>query len=252
MTKISKKHQYWRFATLLPTSACILGMLTPNAVAQDAPRPAQEKIEIIRLRNQPTQADQNELLTAMRNLIAPSVRIFLVHGENAIAFRGPQEDFATVRQLVQELDKPHKLYRLTFAVRDSEAGKEIGLQHFAVVVAAGERVQLKEGSRVPIITGSYGTTSPTPQTQFTYIDVGINFDATIDEVDNGLRLRSKVERSSLAEDKSAFGKDDPVIRQSTVEGTSLLTLGKPQSLGSLDTSGSTRHVDLEVTAEIVK
>jgi hypothetical protein len=47
----------------------------------------------------------------------------------------------------------------------------------------------------------------------TYVDVGMNFDATLDEFANGVRLNSKVEQLSVADEKSGAGAQDPIIRQ---------------------------------------
>ncbi len=44
----------------------------------------------------------------------------------------------------------------------------------------------------------------------------------------------------------------PVIRQTTLEGTSTLVQGKPLVLGSLDVPGSTRHQEVEVVSELVR
>ena len=86
----------------------------------------------------------------------------------------------------------------------------------------------------------------------TYIDVGLNFDATLDEFANGVRLRTKVDQSSVAEERSGVGPQDPVVRQTSLEGTSFLTPGKPLVLGSLDIPGSTRHQEVEVVMEAVR
>jgi len=80
----------------------------------------------------------------------------------------------------------------------------------------------------------------------------MNFDATLDEFANGVRLRSKVEQSSIAEEKSGVGAQDPIVRQTVMESTSFLTQGKPLMLGSVDIPGSTRHLDVEVVMELVK
>jgi hypothetical protein len=86
----------------------------------------------------------------------------------------------------------------------------------------------------------------------TYLDIGLNVDAEVDDFSGGLKLRSKLEQSSIAEEKSGIGPTDPIVRQSVLEGTSLLTLGKPMVLGALDVPGSTRHLDISVVAEQVK
>jgi hypothetical protein len=99
---------------------------------------------------------------------------------------------------------------------------------------------------VPIVTG----TSATSKTEVTYVDLGLNIDASLDESASGVRLRTKVERSSIAEEK-ATGVDDPVIRQMVIEGTAILTPGKQVTLGSLDIPGSTRHLEVEVVLEVL-
>jgi hypothetical protein len=134
-----------------------------------------------------------------------------------------------------------------------DGGKRVGAQHFSMVVVTGQRTLLKQGTKVPIATGSYTTGASTgEQTQFTYLDVGMNFDATLDEFVNGVRLRTKVEQLSMAEEKSGMGPQDPVIRQTSLEGTSFLTPGKPLVLGAVDIPGSTRHLDVEVVMDLVR
>jgi hypothetical protein len=61
-----------------------------------------------------------------------------------------------------------------------------------------------------------------------------------------------VEESSLAEEKSGIGAQDPIIRQNTLEEKLPLTQGKPLILGSLDMPGGTRRQEIEVVAELVR
>lgn len=144
-------------------------------------------------------------------------------------------------------------YRLLWTITEMDAGKPIGTQHFAMVVLSGGRTTMKLGSKVPVITGSYsGNSAAAVQTQFQYIDVGLNIDASLDDLGSGLRLRSKVEQSSVADEKLTGEVREPVIRQAVMEGTSIVSVGKPLRLGSLDVPGSTRHLDIEVELENVK
>jgi type II secretory pathway component GspD/PulD (secretin) len=195
--------------------------------------------------------DGNEITVAVRNLLPPDVKVYIVPSQNALTVRGTPDELALVQKIISDLDRPRKTYRLTFTTTETDGGKRVGVQHFAMIVTAGQRTTLKQGSKVPIATGSYSTTGNTAQTQFTYLDVGMNFDATLDEVANGARLRSKVEQLSIAEQTSGVGLQDPIIRQSALEGMSFLTLGKPLVLGSIDIPGSTRHLDVEVVMEQV-
>ena len=116
---------------------------------------------------------------------------------------------------------------------------------------------LKLGTKVPIVTGSYGATSSRPdlsgvQTQFTYLDLGLNIDAHLRQVSQGLLLTSKLEDSGVLPSTDPNFPQDPAIRQTVLENTALLTPGKPVILGSLDIPGSTHHFDIEVVLEPVR
>jgi type II secretory pathway component GspD/PulD (secretin) len=198
------------------------------------------------------QNDSNEVLVAIRNILPPDVKVYLVPSQNAIVMRATPDELVLAQKLINDLDRPKKAYRLVYTITETDGDKRVGVQRFAMIVAAGQRTTLKEGSKVPIETGSFAANSSGTQTQMTYLDVGMNFDATLDEFANGVRLRSKVEQLSVAEQTSGVGSRDPVIRQSVLEGTSFLALSKPLVLGSMDIPGSTRRLDIEVVMELVR
>jgi type II secretory pathway component GspD/PulD (secretin) len=215
------------------------------------PRVDSRPYQTFYLANVTAREDSMEIITAVRNILPPDVRIYFVSSENAFAMRGTPDEFVMVQKIINDLDRPKKLYRLTYTIVEMDGGKRIGVQHFSMVLTAGQRTTLKQGSKVPIATGSSEGGSET-KVQMTYLDVGMNFDAMLDQYADGVRLRSKVEQSSVAEEKSGVGAQDPIVRQTVMEGTSLLTPGKPLVLGSLDIAGSTRHQDIEVVMEVVR
>lgn len=148
-------------------------------------------------------------------------------------------------------------YRITYTLTEMDGTKRVGVQRFSMTVTPGDRGNLKVGSKVPVATGAYNAGSASTQTQFTYIDVGVSLDARLAQFANGIRLTSRVERSSVAEDtdeglKPIAGFHEPVVRQAVLENTTLLQLGKAVMLGSLDTPASTRHVDVEALLESLK
>ena len=193
------------------------------------------------------QTDANEILIALRNMLEPWTKLYLVSFKNAIELYAPPEQQALAQKIIADLDRQRKTYRLTFTLAESDAGKRVGIQHFAIVVASGQRTVLKQGNKVPVITGS----NPV---QYQYVDIGMNFELTLDDSPSGLRLRSKVEQSSVG-NPSDYGNgsnslsQEPVIQQTSLEGSSIIVNGKPLTLGSIDVAGSPRHIDIEVVAE---
>ncbi len=225
-----------------------------SAQSADKPRPSttDNPTQTFYLTNISETREVTEVLTAMRNMMDPTARVFLVPSMNAIVVNAPRNQIELAQKLISDLDRPRRSYRLTYTLTESDAGKRIGVQHFTMIVVSGERTTMKQGSRVPVATGSYDAGKSGAQTQFTYLDIGLNFDATLNESVNGVNLRTKAEQSSIAEGSpNGFGQD-PVVRQTVLEGTGILTPGKPLVLGSLDIPGSTRHQDVEVVMEVVK
>jgi len=231
------------------TMACC-GM-TAVAQAQAADEKAGPEIyQTLYLTNLTQQNDANELQTALRNML-PKAKLYYVSSQSAIALRGTAEEIALAQKILSDLDKTKKIYRLTYTMTERDDGKTIGVQHFSIIVASGSRTDFKQGSRVPVAVNS--SSSPGgASSEITYLDVGQEIEASLDGYLDGVRLRTKVVQSGVVEDKPGIGTQAPVIRQTTLEGTSTLVQGKPLVLGSLDVPGSTRHQEVEVVSELVR
>ena len=119
---------------------------------------------------------------------------------------------ALAQKMINDLDRPKKAYRLTYTITDIDGGKRIGVQHFSTIVTEGQRTVVKQVSKVPMVTGSYNNSSSQTESQVTYLDVGLIFDSTLASYGGGASLRSKVEQSSVAEERSGVGPQDPVVR----------------------------------------
>jgi type II secretory pathway component GspD/PulD (secretin) len=125
-------------------------------------------------------------------------------------------------------------------------------QHYSLIVVPSERAQLKLGNRVPLVTGKTDADTAAASSQVQYIDVGLSISATLSGGGDGLMLRTKVEQSTLAEEKSGMGPQDPVLHQAVLENASTITLGKALTLGSLDIPNGTIKLEVEVVAEAMK
>ena len=175
-------------------------------------------------------------------------RIYGIGSENAISVTATPEDMLLVQKQIAELDRPKKVYRVTFTINESDSGRNTGTQHYAVIVSGDDKSYIKQGNRVPIVTGSIPKESSGPITQIQYLDVGINIEAAI----SGVGLRTKVEQTSIAEEKSNVGIQDPLVRQTTLEAVSTFVPGKSIAIGSIDIPGTTRHQEIEAVAELVQ
>jgi hypothetical protein len=239
----------WTRSALHAAITLAIACCAISAVAQTQDADAKTGPEIYQtlyLTNLTQQGDANELVTDLRNMLVKA-KIYYVPSQGAISMIGTSEEIARAQKILSDLDKTKKIYRLTYTMKESDGGKTIGLQHFSIIVASGSMTVFKQGSRVPVGPSS----SNQGENQITYLDVGQEIEASLDGYLDGARLRTKVVQSSIAEEKSGI-EQFPIIRQTTLEGTSTLVQGKPLVLGSLDVPGSTRHQEVEVVSELVR
>jgi hypothetical protein len=197
------------------------------------------------------QHDATDIVTDLRNML-PKARIYYVASQNAISILGTSDDFLLAQKILSDIDRTAKTYRVTYTITETDNGQRMGTRRVSLIVASGEKAYLKQGNRMPVITAVIDPGTASPKDQFQYVDVGLNIDASLDGPPDGLRLRTRVEQSSVADEKSGIGVQDPVIRQTTLDVTSMLAQGKPLVLGSLDVPGSTRHEEIEVMSEPIQ
>ena len=258
--------------SLMALAVCLLP-LSIAAKAQDAPTGESASRPVnpcVAMHNAPTetrtfylnsvtqQDDGREVTTAIRNLLCPDTRVYFAASQRAIIIEAPPTQLTLADKIIHDLDRSIKTYRITYTLTELDAGKTVSTQHFSMLLGDGEHTTMKEGNKVPVATGTYASgaasTSPSSeiQTQFTYLDVGMNFDATISVTGNSVRLTSKVEDSSLDQPVTIAGVTEPVVRQSVLSGTSVLTLDKPFMLGTIDIPNTARHMDIAVLVEQIK
>ena len=198
--------------------------LTAKAQSEDS-KPGQSKAEAeiyqiayLEQHHHKQGGELSEIQNGLRNMV-PRLKTYPVASKNIISVRGTPGDVELAQKIISDLDRAKKIYRLTYTITDIDGGKRGDTQTFSLIAASGERTLFKQGSRVPIVTGSYDTANANagPETQVQYVDVGMNIEATVTGSVDGLMLRTKVEQSSLAGDQSARSAKDPVIRQSVLD-----------------------------------
>jgi len=104
-----------------------------------------------------------------------------------------------------------------------------------------QKATLKIGDRVPVATGSFQPgiggvgINPLVNTQFQYIDVGVNIDVTpnVHTLSNEVTLKITMEVSSVSSHVNIGGIDQPVIGQRRVEHTIRLREGEVSLMGGM-------------------
>ncbi len=135
------------------------------------------------------------------------------------------------------------VYKVDFTVRDSgDAGGKTG-RKYSMMVNAGTKGVFKIGNRVPVTTGSPGTGQ---NTQFTYVDVGVNIECTVQDAGGGkAAMRGDLDLSTaITQDKPAPA---PTISQIRISFDTALPQGKATPVASFDDPVTSRKFDLEAT-----
>lgn len=275
----------------------------------------EQAVQTFYLTNASQQNDANEVVIAIRNLLDPSVKIYLVPSQNAIVMRATPDQLLLAEKLLNDLDRARPEVVVDIAVLEVDRNFERNLgiilpqsvtitpqaipgsttsntgsngstgsgstttpssftlnslahlnaNNFAVGITGGtvnalltdsntrvlqnpsiratdgQRATLKIGQKIPIATGSYnagvstGVASIGVQTQFTYIDVGVNIDMTPTvHYDHEVTLKLKVEVSSEEpQPVTISGVTEPIIGQRVVEQTIQLKDGEPSLLSGI-------------------
>jgi general secretion pathway protein D len=126
------------------------------------------------------------------------------------------------------------------------------IQNPQIRVVDGQSAKLRIGDRVPIATGSYQTglatttttsVNPLVNTQFQYIDVGVNIDITPHIHSNGeISLKVSVEISSVASRINIGGIEQPIISQRKIEHDIRLKEGEVNILGGMVEESETKSI----------
>jgi type II secretory pathway component GspD/PulD (secretin) len=232
-------------ALLLCTPFSTTLLLAQDSGAKPVVAREPQQTQTILLKNVADRNDFNDITTDLRNVL-PGAKIYGVSSQNSVTIRATEDELQQAQKLIADLDRPRKVYRVTFTISESDNGRKSGTQHYSMVISGENKSWIKQGDRVPIMTGSFDKDTSKANTQIQYLDVGINIEASID----GVGLRTKIEQSSVADEKSNVGIQDPIVRQTTLEAVSTFVSGKPVAIGSIDIPGTTRHQDIEAVAEL--
>ena len=270
----------------------------------------EEAVQTFYLQNSSQPADGNEILTGLRLMLDPTVKLYLVPSQNAIVMRATPDQLLLAQKLISDFDRARPEVVVDVAVLEVNRDKmrnlgitlptSIGLtpqlpttsttttsttqssttasnltlsnlvsansNDFALSVSGGtlnallsdtntkvlqnprlratdgQRATLKIGQKIPIATGSYnagvstGVASIGVQTQFTYLDVGVNIDITPTvHQDREVSLKTKIEVSQQNSSVTISGVTEPIIAQRVLDQVIQLKEGEPSILAGIVT-----------------
>jgi general secretion pathway protein D len=269
-------------------------------------------VQTFYLTNAAQQADANEVVTALRNVLAAEDKVYLVQSQNAIVMRAPPEHLVLAEKLLNDLDRTRAEVVVDVAILEVNRDKmrnlgitlpqsvgiapqasnannssnnnnnnnnnsnsttgltlntlaNINATNFAVTIGGGtlnallsdadtrvlqnpsiratdgQNAKLKIGSRIPIATGSYSAGAATGitagigvQTQFTYLDVGVNIDMTPTiHLDREVSLKLDIVNSTQSGSVTISGVTEPIIGQRESQTVVQLRDGEPCLLAGI-------------------
>jgi hypothetical protein len=170
-------------------------------------------------------------------------------------FASPQEAQKASTGSKEASTRPASVYRLDFVVRELENGKALNSRSYSLSERSGELGNLRVGTSVPI-----GSMESGDYKGVQYQDVGISIDCRPEERNGGdvVLLNTGFESSSVVAPEEATqkygpsGPVPPIFRRVRFRGNSLVALGKPTVISTLDDVTSNRRYEVEVTVTKVK
>jgi hypothetical protein len=142
-------------------------------------------------------------------------------------------------------DRESPPIKVDFTIRDTgDAGGKSG-RKFSLLVNRGVKSTLKVGNRVPVASGGSGGVGG--NTQFTYVDVGLNIDCTVNEFGSKFGVHADMDISTaVMADKSPGAVQNPTISQIRLNLDTTVAAGKPTVVASFDDPVTSRKFDIDV------
>jgi hypothetical protein len=138
------------------------------------------------------------------------------------------------------------VYRLQFVVRETENGKSTDTRNYTMLVLPNNQNRLNAGTKVPVPTGPPGNSS------VTYVDVGVNLRAKVEERGPLMMLSAEIDISNLGAERENSGRPAPRIQQLHATVDTAIPPGQVTPIASLDDPATPRHYEIQVTATKVK
>ncbi len=139
------------------------------------------------------------------------------------------------------------LYKVDFTLHDSTDTAAKNGRKYSLLINGRNKAVLKVGNRVPAATGGSGGIGQSNM-QFTYLDIGVNIDCTVDERNGKYLMHADLDMSTaIPPEKTGNAVPNPTISQVKINMETTLLPGKPTIVASFDDPGTSRKFDVDVT-----
>jgi hypothetical protein len=138
-------------------------------------------------------------------------------------------------------------YKVDFTIRDTgDAGGKTG-RKYSLLVNRGQKATFKVGNRVPVVTAGTGGNNPLVNTQFSYIDVGMNIECVVNEYGSKFAIHGDVDISTaVMPEKGMNAAPAPTISQIRLNLDTTVVPGKPTVVASFDDPVTARKFDIDL------
>jgi type II secretory pathway component GspD/PulD (secretin) len=146
------------------------------------------------------------------------------------------------------------VYKVEYRIHDGNDPAAKAGRRYTILIDSTGRGTFRVGDRVPVATGSFQSgvggagVNPLVNTQFNYLDIGVNIETKLGEKDGKVELNSNLDLSTISEHKPQPGSPvmpAPTVAQMKIAVDALVSPGKPTLVASIDDPVTQRKVEVE-------
>lgn len=154
-------------------------------------------------------------------------------------------------QSKKDPDPGSGLYKVEINFRDGNDTGAMTDRRYTMLMTDSRKAVFKVGSRFPVVSGSIQPPAggSVVDTQFTYVDIGVNIECILHESGGRVALHGSLDMSGIAVNGSGpvAGIRNPTIQQTKLELDTIVELGKPAVVASIDDPLTARKLQVEAT-----
>jgi hypothetical protein len=147
----------------------------------------------------------------------------------------------------QSSKETEPLYKVEFNFRDANDAGSMTDRRYTMLVTDSRKAVFRVGIKSPVASGSTQPAGSGVSTQFTYVDVGVNIECIVQAVGARAAMHGSLDLSNIDGSQTIAGVRNPTIRQTKLDLDTIVELGKPTVVASIDDPVNSRKLQVEAT-----